>query len=66
MKMTDKDAGQGNGGMSLQPFKCNMMQLTMKLTKTISTLEGTILQNVDKIRYFGVKLRQDLRWKYMC
>ena len=36
-------------GMRFQPVKCNMMQLTKKLTHKIQasyTLEGTVLLNV--------------------
>ena len=41
-----------------------MLQLTRKCTKLINaecTLEGTALQNVDKINYFGVTITEDLR-----
>ena len=42
-----------------------MVQLTRKRTKTINaeyTLEGIILQNVDKIKYLGVTMTEDFRW----
>ena len=51
-------------GMRFQPVKCNMMQLTRKLTNRIQascTLEGTALENVDNIKYIGVKITNDLR-----
>ena len=51
--------------MRFQPIKCNMMQLTMKWTKKVNaeyTLDVTILQNVDKIRYLGETITEDLRW----
>ena len=42
-----------------------MMQLTRKWIKKIHasyTLEGTELENVESIRYFGVTITGDLRW----
>ena len=51
----------GNGarkwGMRFQPVKCNMMQLTRKLTNKIQAshaLEGTVLENVENIEYLVV------------
>ena len=44
-------------GMRFQPVKCNMMQLTRKLTNKIQasyTLEDTVLENVENIKYLGV------------
>ena len=41
--------------MIFQPVKCNMMQLTKKLTNKIQasyTLEGTVLENVQFIKYY--------------
>ena len=52
-------------GMRFQPVKCNMMQLTRKRIKKIHasyTLEGTDLENVQSIKYFGVTITSDLRW----
>ena len=51
--------------MRFQPVKCNMMQLTKKLTHKIQasyTLEGTVLENVDSIKYLGVTISNDLKW----
>ena len=48
-------------GMRLQPVKCNMMQLTRKLTNKIQasyTLEGTVLENAENIKYFGVTIKK--------
>ena len=47
-------------GMRFQPVKRNMMQLTKKLTNKIQasfTLEGTVLENVESIKYLGARLR---------
>ena len=47
-------------------IKCNMMQLTRKRIKKIHasyTLEGTNLENVESIKYLGVTITSDLRWK---
>ena len=55
----------GKWGMIFQPVKCNMMQLTRKHSNKIQasyTLEGTVLENVDNIKYLGVTITSDLRW----
>ena len=42
-----------------------MMQLTNKLThKNLAsyTLEGTVLENVESIKYLGVTITNDLKW----
>ena len=51
--------------MRFQPVKCNMMQLTRKHLNKIQashTLEGTVLENVDYIKYLGVTITNDLKW----
>ena len=58
-------------GMRFQPVKCNMMQLTNKRINKIEasyTLEGTVLENVDSIKYlvgwlvdWGLTSHQQLR-----
>ena len=51
--------------MRFQPVKCNMMQITRKQIKTIHalyTLEGTVLENVESIKYLGVTITNDLLW----
>ena len=51
-------------GMTFQPVKCNIMQLTNKHNKIQAsyTLEGTVLENVDSIKYLGVTITSDLKW----
>ena len=52
-------------GMRFQPVKCNMMQLTKKLTHKIQascSLEGTVLENVESIKYLGVTITNYLKW----
>ena len=53
-------------GMRFQPVKCKIMiQLTRKHSNKIQasyTLEGTVLENVDNIKYLGVTITCDLRW----
>ena len=51
--------------MRFQPVKCNMMQLTNKRSSKMQanyTLEGTVLENVESIKYLGVTIRNDLKW----
>ena len=45
--------------MIFQPIKCNMMQLTKKLTNKIQasyTLEGKVLENVQFIKHYLIYL----------
>ena len=51
-------------GMRFQPIKCNMMQLTNKRSSKIQanyTIEGTVLENVESIKYLGVPITHDLK-----
>ena len=51
--------------MRFQPVKCNIMQITRKQIKKINasySLEGTVLENVEKIKYLGVTITIDLKW----
>ena len=51
-------------GIRFQPVKCNMMQLTNKHNKIKAsyTLEGTVLENVESIKYLGVTITSDFKW----
>ena len=52
-------------GMRFQPVQCNMMQLTNKRSSKIKanyTFEGTVLENVESIKYLGVTITNDLKW----
>ena len=52
-------------GMRFQPVKSNIMQITRKRIKKINAsynLEGTVLDNVENIRYLGVTITNDLKW----
>ena len=48
--------------MRVHSVKCNMMQLTKKRNKihASDTLEGTVLENVERIKYFDVTITSDL------
>ena len=49
----------------IDQLDCNMMQLTRKLTNKIqasNTLEGTVLESVENIKYLGVTITNDLNW----
>ena len=51
--------------MRVQPVKCNIMQITRKMIKNINasfTLEGTVLNNVEKIKYLGITIIDNLKW----
>ena len=52
-------------GMRFQPAKCIIMQLTNKRSSKIQanyTLEGTVLENVESIKYLGVTITNYLKW----
>ena len=51
--------------MKFQPVKCNIMNITRKRIKKISAsynLEGTVLDNIENIKYLGVTITNDLKW----
>ena len=58
--------------MGFQPVKRNIMQITRKRNKKTSasyTLEGTVLGNVEKMKYLGITNTKDLKWnthRYIC
>ena len=50
--------------MRFQPVKCNMMQITRKQIKKIhasDSLEGTVLENVESIKYLGVTITNETK-----
>ena len=52
-------------GMRFQPVKCNMMQPTKKPTNKLQAsynIGGTVLKNVESIKYLGVAITNDLKW----
>ena len=57
-------------GMRFQPVNCNMIQLTkMKVTNKIQasyTLEGTVLENVENIKYLGVTMKWNTHINNIC
>ena len=46
-------------GMRFQSVKCNLMQLTRKQIKKI---HASYLENVESIKYLGVRITSDLGW----
>ena len=52
--------------MRFQPVKCNIMQLTRKQIKKINaiySLEETVLEIVDNIKYLALTISKDSKWK---
>ena len=52
--------------LRFQPVKCNMMQLTNTCKRSSKiqanyTIEGTVLENVEIIKYLGVTTTNDLK-----
>ena len=53
--------------MRFQPVKCNIIRITRKRIKKINasySLDGTVLHHVEKIKYLGVTITNDLN-KYL-
>ena len=51
--------------MRFPPIKCNIMQITRKRIKKINasyTLEETVLDNVEKFKFLGITITNDLKW----
>lgn len=52
--------------MRFQLVKCNIMHITrkwIKKTYDFNTVEGTVLDNVEKIKYLGITMITiDLKW----
>ena len=52
-------------GMRFQSVKCNIMQFTGNWIKKINAsynLEGTVLDNVENIKYLGITITNYLKW----
>ena len=52
-------------GTRFQLVRCNIMQITRTRIKKINasySLEGTVLNNVEKIKYLVVTITNDLKW----
>ena len=52
-------------GCEVPASQSNIMQITRKRIKMINasyTLEGTFLDNVEKIKYLGITITNDLNW----
>ena len=59
----------GKLGMRFRPIKCNMMQLTRKWVKRVVatyTMVRTVLENVDRSKYFGVAITNDTHINDIC
>ena len=51
--------------MRFQSVKCNIMHITRKQIKKMTasyTLEGKVLDNVEKIKYLGITITNNLKW----
>ena len=51
-------------GLRFQPVKCNIIRIKSKWIKKINAsynLEGSFLDNVEKIKYLGVTITNDLK-----
>ena len=51
--------------MRFQPVKCKIMRITRKRIQEINasyTLDGTVVDNVEKIKYLGITITNDLKW----
>ena len=51
--------------MRFQPVKRNIMQITRKQIKKINasyTLEGSVLDNVEKVKYLSIIITNNLKW----
>ena len=50
--------------MSVQPVRCNIMQITRKWIKKINacyTLKETVLGNIEKIKYLDITITYALK-----
>jgi len=50
-------------GMLFNPGKCNILSISRSIPlHRFYSFCGTVLQNVDEARYFGINLSEDLQW----
>ena len=52
-------------GVRFQPVKCNIMQITRIRIKKLNAsydLEGTVLDNVENIKYLSITITNNLKW----
>ena len=57
--------GKDFENIGFRAVKCNIMQTLRKRTKKISALnalEGTVLDNAEKINYLSITITNDLKW----
>ena len=47
--------------MKFKPVKCNIIMKRIKKINVVYFLEGTVLENVDNIKYLGVTISKDLK-----
>ena len=49
-------------GHEIPTSQYNIMQITRKRIHAASNLEGTVLDNIENIKYLGITITSDLKW----